>query len=200
MMELKNLVKQCLATKETNQDSFSLTLNPMMSSVLGLSHSGGVTRYMLPYNQVPAHYHKLLGFPTGLQACMSSPTATTTGLLSPSSTTSLLHPGEENSQVYPSPDCPDGNTTSVSTHSCLPSKYQTGKEAALVSPPGQTPVSALSCRLSPRSSCRPPPHRARSPTGGPPQPLSGGPSSIPTGPPPASQFLPRLYPILSDHL
>ena len=61
------------------------------------SHSGGVTRYVLPYNQVPAHYHKLLGFPRGLQASMGSPTATTTGLLSPSSTTSLLHPEEENS-------------------------------------------------------------------------------------------------------
>ena len=120
VMELKNLVEQCLATERTNQDSFSLTLSPVMSSVLGLSHSGGVTRYVLPYNQVPAHYHKLLGFPTGLQvrtpahwvlhylvqASMSSPTATA-GLLSPSSTTSLLHPEEENSQMSLSSDCPD---------------------------------------------------------------------------------------------
>jgi len=108
VMELKNLVEQCLASERAVQNSGALTLSPVMSAVLGLSHSGGVTRYVLPYNQVPSHYHKLLGFPTGLQG---SPPSIAPGpppsLLSPSSTTSLIHPEEENSQMSLSSDCPD---------------------------------------------------------------------------------------------
>ena len=58
VMELKNLVEQCLASERTVQvsgkksknlhlfiqNSGALTLSPVMSAVLGLSHSGGVTR------------------------------------------------------------------------------------------------------------------------------------------------------------
>ena len=110
VIELKNLVEQCLSCERTNEDSFSVTLTPIMSSVLGLSQSGGVTRYVLPYTQVPEHYHKLLSFPTGLasSSLVSSVTSTTDpNLMSPESTTSLIHPEEENSQMSLSSDILD---------------------------------------------------------------------------------------------
>ena len=99
VMELKNLVEQCLASERTNEDSFCVTLTPVMSSVLGLSSSGGVTRYVLPYNQIPEHYHKLLGFPTGLRAAGLVSSSTHPNLMSPESTNSIIHPEEEDSQM-----------------------------------------------------------------------------------------------------
>ena len=107
VMELKNLVEQCLATERSNEESFCVTISPVMSSVLGLSQSGGATRYVLPYNQIPEHYHKLLGFPTGLRGSNMVTSSTHPNLMSPESTNSIIHPDEENSQMSLSSDTLD---------------------------------------------------------------------------------------------
>ena len=52
VIELKNLVDQCLTCERNTQESLQVTLTPIMSSVLGLSQSGSVTRYILPHSQV----------------------------------------------------------------------------------------------------------------------------------------------------
>ena len=82
VMELKNLVEQCLSCEMTNEDSFSVTLTPIMSSVLGMSQTGGVTRFVLPYTQIPEHYHKLLCFPTGLRGANIVSSSTHPNLMS----------------------------------------------------------------------------------------------------------------------
>ena len=113
VMELKNLVEQCLASERAVQvreawqnktNEFSVRRIEKIIRILllfsgqwrtypepchvrcawSLSLWGGdqvrrrskdalndfeTIRYVLPYNQVPSHYHKLLGFPTGLQVC-----------------------------------------------------------------------------------------------------------------------------------
>ena len=107
VMELKNLVEQCLSCERTNQDSFSVTLTPIMSSVLGLSQSGGARRFVLPYTQIPEHYHKLLSFPTGLRGPNIVSSSTHPNLMSPESTNSIIHPEEENSQMSLSSDILD---------------------------------------------------------------------------------------------
>ena len=107
VMELKNLVEQCLSCERTNEDSFSVTLTPIMSSVLGMSQTGGVTRFVLPYTQIPEHYHKLLCFPTGLRGANIVSSSTHPNLMSPESTNSLIHPEEENSQMSLSSDTLD---------------------------------------------------------------------------------------------
>ena len=107
VIELKNLVEQCLSCERTNEDSFCVTLTPIMSSVLGLSQSGGVTRYVLPYTQIPEHYHKLLSFPTGIRTANLVSSSTDPNLMSPESTNSLIHPEEENSQMSLSSDILD---------------------------------------------------------------------------------------------
>ena len=106
VIELKNLIDQCLSCERTNKDSFSVTLTPIMSSVLGLSQTGGVKRYVLPYTQIPEHYHKLLSFPTGLKTSSMVSVSSTTdpNLMSPESTTSMIHLEEENSQMSLSSD------------------------------------------------------------------------------------------------
>ncbi len=93
VMDLKNMVEQCLTNIRTNEDSFSVILSPMISSILGQSQNGGVERYVLPYNQIPVHYHKLLGFPMGFKSTHPS------DMFSPDSTNSIFHPEEENSQM-----------------------------------------------------------------------------------------------------
>ena len=101
VMDLKNMVEQCLSNIQTNEDSFSVILTPMISSILGQSQDGGgVKRYVLPYNQIPIHYHKLLGFPMDFRNSQS-------GLLSPDSTNSIFQPEEENSQMSLSSDIVD---------------------------------------------------------------------------------------------
>jgi hypothetical protein len=104
-MDLKNLAEQCLTSQRPNQDSFSVTLSPMMSAILGQSRNGGgVERFVLPYNQIPVHYHKLLGFPTGLRHASTATTTTvstitsvsTGDILSPDSTNSIFQPEEDN--------------------------------------------------------------------------------------------------------
>ena len=109
VIELKNLIDQCLSCERTNKDSFSVTLTPIMSSVLGLSQTGGVKRYVLPYTQIPEHYHKLLSFPTGLKnsSMVSVSSTTDPNLMSPESTTSMIHLEEENSQMSLSSDILD---------------------------------------------------------------------------------------------
>ena len=107
VMELKNLVEQCLSCERTNQDSFSVQFTPIMSSVLGLSQSGGATRFVLPYTQIPEHYHKLLSFPTGLRGANIVSSSTHPNLMSPESTNSIIHPEEENSQMSLSSDILD---------------------------------------------------------------------------------------------
>ena len=67
LMELKNLAEQSLASEKPEEESLSVTLSPIMSSVLGMSQVGGVTRYVLPQSQIPLHYHRLLSFPAGFQ-------------------------------------------------------------------------------------------------------------------------------------
>ena len=52
VIELKNLVDQCLTCERNSEESLRVTLTPIMSSVLGLSHSGSVSRYILPHSQV----------------------------------------------------------------------------------------------------------------------------------------------------
>ena len=106
VIELKNLVDQCLTCERSSQDSLRLTLTPIMSAVLGLSQSGSVSRYILPHTQIPEHYHTLLNFPSGLGAAMAS-SSSEPGLMSPESTTSLMHPEEENSQMSLSSDIMD---------------------------------------------------------------------------------------------
>ena len=93
VMDLKNMVEQCLTNIRTNEDSFSVILSPMISSILGQSQNGGVERYVLPYNQIPVHYHKLLGFPMGFRSTQPS------DMFSPDSTNSIFHPEEDNSQM-----------------------------------------------------------------------------------------------------
>ena len=107
VMELKNLVEQCLSCDSFNEDSFSVTLTPIMSSVLGMSQTGGVTRFVLPYTQIPEHYHKLLCFPTGLRGANIVSSSTHPNLMSPESTNSIIHPEEENSQMSLSSDTLD---------------------------------------------------------------------------------------------
>ena len=107
VIELKNLVEQCLSTTASNEDSFSVTLTPIMSSVLGMSQTGGVTRYVLPYTQIPEHYHKLLSFPTGIRTSNIVSSSTDPNLMSPESTNSIIHPEEENSQMSLSSDILD---------------------------------------------------------------------------------------------
>lgn len=113
VMDLKNLAEQCLTSQRPNSDSFSVTLSPMMSSILGQSRNGGgVERFVLPYNQIPVHYHKLLGFPTGLgHAARPTATLSTTigaDILSPDSTNSIFQPEEDNmSQMSLSSDILD---------------------------------------------------------------------------------------------
>ena len=55
VMELKNMTEQCLSQEKPEEDSLSVSLTPIMSSVLGLSQTGGVSRYILPHNQIPDH-------------------------------------------------------------------------------------------------------------------------------------------------
>ena len=64
LMELKNLAEQSLSYEKPEEESVSVTLSPIMSSVLGMSEVGGVTRYVLPQSQIPQQYHELLGFNT----------------------------------------------------------------------------------------------------------------------------------------
>ena len=52
VIELKNLVDQCLTCERNSEESLRVTLTPIMSSVLGLSQSGSVSRYILPHSQV----------------------------------------------------------------------------------------------------------------------------------------------------
>ena len=106
VIELKNLVDQCLTSERSCQDSLRVTLTPIMSAVLGLSQSGSVSRYILPHTQIPEHYHSLLNFPTNLGPAMAS-SSSEPGLMSPESTTSLMHPEEENSQMSLSSDIMD---------------------------------------------------------------------------------------------
>ena len=101
VMDLKNMVDQCLTNLRTNEDSFSVILTPMISSILGQSQNGGVERFVLPYNQIPVHYHMLLGFPMGLKN--SRPT----DVFSPDSTNSIFQPDEDNSQMSLASDTPD---------------------------------------------------------------------------------------------
>ena len=110
VMELKNLVEQCLSCERTNEDSFRVTLTPIMSSVLGLSHSGSVTRYVLPYTQIPQHYHKLLNFPTGLKTGNIVSSSSDPVLMSAEYTTSMIHLEEENSPMSLSSKVMKGHT------------------------------------------------------------------------------------------
>ena len=108
VIELKNLVDQCLTCERNSEESLRVTLTPIMSSVLGLSQSGSVSRYILPHTQIPEHYHTLLSLPAGLGAGAARVTSSTEpGLLSPESTTSLMHPEEENSQMSLASDIMD---------------------------------------------------------------------------------------------
>lgn len=112
VMDLKNLAEQCLTSQRPNVDSFSVTLSPMMSSILGQSRNGGgVERFVLPYNQIPVHYHKLLGFPTGLRHVPRTTAAASTtcaDIFSPDSTNSIFQPDEDNmSQMSLSSDILD---------------------------------------------------------------------------------------------
>ena len=97
LMELKNLAEQSLTREKPEEDSVSVTLTPIMSSVLGMSQVGGVTRYVLPQSQIPHRYHELLNFNTGVSSSIS--TSTQTNLVSPESTTSTIQQEEENSQM-----------------------------------------------------------------------------------------------------
>ena len=99
VMDLKNMVDQCLNNVRINSDSFSVILSPMISTVLG--QNGGGERFVLPYNQIPVHYHTLLGFPKGLKN--SQPP----DLLSPDSTNDIFPPEEENSQMSMASDTPE---------------------------------------------------------------------------------------------
>ena len=85
LMELKNMAEQSLSTEKPAEESVSVTLSPIMSSMLGMSQVGGVTRYVLPQSQIPQHYHKLLGFSTGVRETniVRSSISTQTNLRSP---------------------------------------------------------------------------------------------------------------------
>ena len=65
LLELKKLAERSLTCEKPEEESVSVSLSPIMSSVLGMSQVGGVTRYILPQSQIPEQYHQLLGFPTG---------------------------------------------------------------------------------------------------------------------------------------
>ena len=65
LLELKKLAERSLTCEKPEEESVSVSLSPIMSSVLGMSQVGGVTRYILPQAQIPEQYHQLLGFPTG---------------------------------------------------------------------------------------------------------------------------------------
>ena len=99
VMDVKNMVDQCLTNVRINNDSFSVIFSPMISSILG--QNGGGERFVLPYNQIPVHYHTLLGFPKGLKN--SQPP----DLLSPDSTNDIFPPEEENSQMSMASDTPE---------------------------------------------------------------------------------------------
>ena len=100
VMELKNLVEQCLTSDRSSDDSVQVTLTPIMSSVLGLSQSPGVgvTRWVLPRTQVPHHYHSLLNFSDQVRSHVSSSTPETS-LMSPESTSSVINMEEDSSQM-----------------------------------------------------------------------------------------------------
>ena len=83
-MELKNLAEQSLSCEKPEEDSVSVTLSPIMASVLGMSQVGGVTRYVLPKSQIPQHYHQLLSFSTDAREVSSQ-----TNRRSPESTSSV---------------------------------------------------------------------------------------------------------------
>ena len=53
VMDLKNMVEQCLSEQSTYEDSFCVTLSPMMSSILGVSQGGGAQRYDYIYGTGP---------------------------------------------------------------------------------------------------------------------------------------------------
>ena len=89
LMELKNLAEQSLSRHKPEEESVSVTLSPIMSSVLGMSQVGGVTRYVLPKSQIPRHYHKLLSFSTDAREV-----STQTNPRSPDST-SLVYVSQE---------------------------------------------------------------------------------------------------------
>ena len=99
VMDLKNMVDQCINNVRINNDSFSVIFSPMISTILG--QNGGGERFVLPYNQIPVHYHTLLGFPKGLKN--SQPP----DLLSPDSTNDIFPPEEENSQMSMASDTPE---------------------------------------------------------------------------------------------
>ena len=84
LMELKNLAEQSLASEKPEEESLSVTLSPIMSSVLGMSQVGGVTRYVLPKSQIPRQYHQLLSFSTDAREVSSQ-----TNRRSPESTSSV---------------------------------------------------------------------------------------------------------------
>ena len=67
VIELKNLAEQSLSREKPQEDSVSVSLSPIMSSMLGMSQAGGVTRYALPQAQIPEHYHELLCFPISVR-------------------------------------------------------------------------------------------------------------------------------------
>ena len=67
VIELKNLAEQSLSREKPEEDSVSVNLTPIMSSVLGMSQAGRVTRYVLPQTQIPDHYHELLSFQAGVR-------------------------------------------------------------------------------------------------------------------------------------
>ena len=99
VMDLKNMVDQCLTNVRINNDSFSVIFSPMISKILG--QNGGGERFVLPYNQIPVHYHTLLGFPKGLKNGQPP------DLLSPDSTNDIFPPEEENSQMSMASDTPE---------------------------------------------------------------------------------------------
>lgn len=107
VMELKNLVEQCLSCERTDDDSHSVSLTPIMSSVLGLSQSGGVTRFVLPSTMIPQHYHQLLNLQSCDKILNDVSSSTDQSLMSPESTNYNLPPDEENSQMSLSSDIID---------------------------------------------------------------------------------------------
>ena len=107
VMELRNLVEQCLSCERTDDEGPSVSLTPIMSSVLGLSQSGGVTRYVLPSTMIPQHYHQLLNLQTCVKTLNDVSSSTDHSLMSPESTNSILPPDEENSQMSLSSDILD---------------------------------------------------------------------------------------------
>ena len=88
VMELKNMAEQCLSQEKPEEGSLSVSLTPIMSSVLGLSQTGGVSRYILPQDQIPAHYHQLLSLPTRVKTSIKS-TQTSSSIIQPQEEISL---------------------------------------------------------------------------------------------------------------